>query len=256
MIILRVMKKILYTLFILFIGTDSMSAHLFTLPDGRTIEATIRSFNDHSGLVELERLDGKMVKIKPTVFIEKDQRYIQMWSEERLFLSSLHLQIEVDDVVLDQWKEEEYEDLTDTAGNTERELMKEIHFEKVAYEVTLKNRSAEPFEDLYVEYVIFYEQSQESYDKPKIHQLTKRDTVEIQRIDGKSTWVKKTDDVTVHKDNIMSKNWTSGRSRTGGKGEVHGLRARLCKKMLDGSVRYREFTSPTSLSETRYPWPD
>ena len=250
------MKKILYTLFILFIGTDSMSAHLFTLPDGRTIEATIRSFNDHSGLVELERLDGKMVKIKPTVFIEKDQRYIQMWSEERLFLSSLHLQIEVDDVVLDQWKEEEYEDLTDTAGNTERELMKEIHFEKVAYEVTLKNRSAEPFEDLYVEYVIFYEQSQESYDKPKIHQLTKRDTVEIQRIDGKSTWVKKTDDVTVHKDNIMSKNWTSGRSRTGGKGEVHGLRARLCKKMLDGSVRYREFTSPTSLSETRYPWPD
>lgn len=250
------MKKILYTLFILFIGTDSMSAHLFTLPDGRTIEATIRSFNDHSGLVELERLDGKMVKIKPAVFIEKDQRYIQMWSEERLFLSSLHLQIEVDDVVLDQWKEEEYEDLTDTAGNTERELMKEIHFEKVAYEVTLKNRSAEPFEDLYVEYVIFYEQSQESYDKPKIHQLTKRDTVEIQRIDGKSTWVKKTDDVTVHKDNIMSKNWTSGRSRTGGKGEVHGLRARLCKKMLDGSVRYREFTSPTSLSETRYPWPD
>ena len=256
MIILRVMKKILYTLFILFVGTDSMSAHLFTLPDGRTIEATIRSFNDHSGLVELERLDGKMVKIKPTVFIEKDQRYIQMWSEERLFLSSLHLQIEVDDEVLDQWKEEEYEDLTDTAGNTERELMKEIHFEKVAYEVTLKNRSAEPFEDLYVEYVIFYEQSQESYDKPKIHQLTKRDTVEIQRIDGKSTWVKKTDDVTVHKDNIMSKNWTSGRSRTGGKGEVHGLRARLCKKMLDGSVRYREFTSPTSLSETRYPWPD
>ena len=250
------MKKILYTLFTLFVGTNSMSAHLFTLPDGRTIEATIRSFNDHSGLVELERLDGKMVKIKPTVFIEKDQRYIQMWSEERLFLSSLHLQIEVDDVVLDQWKEEEYEDLTDTAGNTERELMKEIHFEKVAYEVTLKNRSAEPFEDLYVEYVIFYEQSQESYDKPKIHQLTKRDTVEIQRIDGKSTWVKKTDDVTVHKDNIMSKNWTSGRSRTGGKGEVHGLRARLCKKMLDGSVRYREFTSPTSLSETRYPWPD
>ena len=102
-------------------------------------------------------------------------------------------------MVLDQWKEEEYEDLTDTAGNTERELMKETHFEKVTYEVTLKNRSAESFEDLYVEYVIFYEQSQESYDKPKIHQLTKRDKVEIQRVDGKSTWVKKTDDVTVHK---------------------------------------------------------
>ena len=53
MIILRVIKKILYTFIILLFSTDSMSAHLFTLPDGRTIEATIRSFNDHSGLVEL-----------------------------------------------------------------------------------------------------------------------------------------------------------------------------------------------------------
>ena len=256
MIISTTMEKLLFTLFILLLVVNSVSGHLFSLPDGRTIEATIRSFNDHSGLVELERLDEKIVKIKPTVFIEKDQRYIQMWSVDRLFLSSLNLQIEVDDVVLDQWKEEEYADLTDTAGNTERELMKDTHYEKIAFEVTLKNRSAEPFEDLYVEYVIFYEQSQESYEKPKLQQLTKRDKVEIQRVDGKSTWVKKTDNVTVHKDNIMSKNWSSGQSRTGGKGEVHGLRARLCKKMLDGSVSYREFTSPTSFSETRYPWPD
>lgn len=84
----------------------------------------------------------------------------------------------------------------------------------------------------------------------------KRDKMEIERVAEKSTLVKQTDDVTVHKDNIMSKNWTSGRSRTGGKGEVHGLRARLCKKMLDGTVSYREFTSPSSLSETKYPWPD
>ena len=54
----------------------------------------------------------------------------------------------------------------------------------------------------------------------------------------------------------MSKNWTSGRYRTGGKGDVHGLRARLCKKMLDGTVAYREFSNPKSLSTSRYPWPD
>ena len=100
------------------------------MPDGRTIEATIRSFDDHSGLVELERLNGKVVKIKPNVFIEKDQRYIQMWSVERLFLSSLHLQIEVDDLVFDDWKEEYYAYLTDTAGNAERELMKETKLKR------------------------------------------------------------------------------------------------------------------------------
>jgi hypothetical protein len=250
------MKKLLYTLFIFLMGVSSVLGHSFSLPDGRSIEATILSFDDRSGLVELERLDGKIVQVKPTVFVEEDQRYIQTWSADRLFLSSLYLQVGVDDVVLDQWKEEEYADLRDTAGNVDRELMKETRFEKMAFEVALKNRSAVPFEDLYVEYVIFYEQSQESYEKPVLEQLMKRDKMEIERVAEKSTLVKQTDDVTVHKDNIMSKNWTSGRSRTGGKGEVHGLRARLCKKMLDGTVSYREFTSPSSLSETKYPWPD
>ena len=39
-------------------GVSSVLGHSFSLPDGRSIEATILSFDDRSGLVELERLDG------------------------------------------------------------------------------------------------------------------------------------------------------------------------------------------------------
>ena len=250
------MKILLVTLVIFIVGVSSGWGYSFSLPDGRSIEATILSFNDRSGLVELKRSDGKIVQIKPTVFVEKDQRYIQSWWADRLFLSSVHLQIEVDEVGLDQWKEEEYADIKDTAGNVDRELMKETHFEKIAFEVALKNRGSEPVEDLYLEYIIFYEQSQESFEKPKLKQLIKRDTIEIERVAEKSTLKKQTDVVTVHRDDIMTKDWTSGRSRSGGKGEVHGFRARLCKKMQDGTVSYRECKYPSSMSETRYPWPD
>jgi hypothetical protein len=48
--------------------------------------------------------------------------------------------------------------------------------------VALKNRGSEPVEDLYLEYIIFYEQSQESFEKPKLKQLMKRDTIEIERV--------------------------------------------------------------------------
>ena len=233
-----------------------VSAHTFDLPDGRSLEATILSVDDRSGIVELERMDGKIAKVKTTVFIEEDQLYIKNWISDRLFISPVNLQIETDNILLEQWKEEEYADLMYTDGNVERELMKETRFKKELFEITLKNRSNIPLEDLYIEYIIFYEQSKESYDKPVINQLIKKDKLEIKYISEKSDVVKETDDITTFKDNIMSKNWTDGRSRTGGKGDVHGFRARLCKKMLDGTVAYREFSNPKSLSTARYPWPD
>ena len=68
------------------------------------------------------------MKIKPTVFIEKDSVYSNV--VRRAVISFfLHLQIEVDDVVLISGRGGG-EDLTDTAGNTERELMKEIHLKR------------------------------------------------------------------------------------------------------------------------------
>ena len=245
-----------FILIILILTMNFVSAHKFDLPDGRSIEATILSVDDRSGIVELERADGKIAKVKTTVFIEEDQFYIKNWVSDRLFVSPVNLQIETDNILLEQWKEEEYADIMYTDGNVDRELMKETRFKKELFEITLKNRSNIPFEGLYIEYIIFYEQSNESYDKPVINQLIKRDKLEIKYILEKSNLVKKTDDITTFKDNIMSKNWTSGRSRTGGKGDVHGLRARLCKKMLDGTVAYREFSNPKSLSTSRYPWPD
>ena len=126
-----------FILIILLLTMNIVSAHTFDLPDGRSLEATILSVDDRSGIVELERTDGKIAKVKTTVFIEEDQLYIKNWISDRLFISPVNLQIETDNILLEQWKEEEYADLTDTDGNVERELMKETRFKKELFVITL-----------------------------------------------------------------------------------------------------------------------
>jgi ribosomal protein S28E/S33 len=66
--------------------------------------------------------------------------------------------------------------------------------------------------------------------------------------------MKSTKPVEVYHDNIAQKNWVSGRIRTGGEGEVHGLRARIYMKMPSGKEVMREVTYPQKLSEEKFPW--
>ena len=247
---------ILIGLVVLFGGVINSMGYTFTLPDGRSLEAEIVQYDERLGQVELKRTEGKLVKIKPSVFVKSDQDYILDWAASRAFMSPAKLKVEADDRTVKSWKEEEYEDVRYSNGDVERELMKETRFEEQVYEIELFNKSDIAIEDVYIEYVVFYEQSKETYSKPVMEQKTKRGKIEINRLAGKTSVVKSTDEVKTHKDNIMSKNWVSGRSRTGGKGRVNGMRARLCKKLPEGEVVFRSFSSPTSLSESRYPWPD
>ena len=73
-----------FILIILLLTMNIVGAHTFDLPDGRSL-ATILSVDDRSGIVELERMDGKITKVKTTVFIEEDQLYIKNWISDRLF---------------------------------------------------------------------------------------------------------------------------------------------------------------------------
>ncbi|MEI6892872.1 MAG: SUMF1/EgtB/PvdO family nonheme iron enzyme [Pontiella sp.] len=53
--------------------------HEFELKDGRTIKAEVVRFNSALGQVDLEREDGKRVKVKANIFTAKDQNYIKQW---------------------------------------------------------------------------------------------------------------------------------------------------------------------------------
>jgi hypothetical protein len=109
---------------------------------------------------------------------------------------------------------------------------------------------------LRVEYVIYFEQSEESRKTPVVVQQTKKGSDEIGVLAAKKAKTISSLPVVIHKDSINRKDLIRGDDRIGGRGEVHGLRARFYMKTSNGKEIMREFSHPESLSVQKYPWAD
>ena len=229
--------------------------HTFTLPDGRTVDAEIMRLNEQRGTVELRRADGKVVNVKSSIFVQADQQKIQAWAANRSFLSDRSLQVDIEKAVVENWKEKEYQDMQYSDGSVVKELMKETRFEEVAFDLTLKNRSKVALDSLGIEYIIYYEQSETAWDKTQAEQKTERGAYQLALLQPNQSDQTQSKSVIIYDDNIAGKNWVGGGNQVGGKGDIHGMRVRIFKR-IDGEVIYREFSYPDSLSATTYPWTD
>ncbi len=238
------------------ISTAIAEMHAFTLEDGRALEAEIIDYNAKLGKVTLKRMDGKRIPVPSNIFIEADQEYIHEWDAAKAFSSDRFLKIFCDDEKIKERKEEKYKDISDTEGNVEKTLMKITAFEHIGYEITLQNMNQTAINGVRMEYNIYYEQSKESYEKPVADQKTFTDKITLPSLMGKKKTLVMTKGVEIHNDNINSINWVSGRARVGGKGEVHGMRARIYMKTSSGREIMREFCHPVSLSLGKFPWKD
>ena len=58
----------------------------------------------------------------------------------------------------------------------------------------------------------------------------------------------------IYKDNVSGIDWADGSARVGGKSEVNGMRAKLYLKTASGKEFMREFSHPTTLSTSKFPW--
>lgn len=229
--------------------------HTFTLPDGRTVDAEIMRLNEQRGTVELRRADGKVVNVKSSIFVQADQQKIQAWAANRSFLSERTLQVKIEKAVVENWKEKEYQDMQYSDGSVVKELMKETRFEEVAFDLTLKNRSKVALDSLGIEYIIYYEQSETAWDKTQAEQKIERGAYQLASLQPNQSDQMQSKSVIIFDDNIAGKNWVGGEFQVGGKGDIHGMRMRIFKR-INGEVIYLEFSYPDSLSATIYPWTD
>jgi hypothetical protein len=227
--------------------------HEFHLPDGRSIKAEIVDYNARLGTVELMLENKSRKKIDASIFVANDQKYIKDWSAMQAFSSDRLLKVACDEKEVEEWKKEEYADLSDTEGNVERTLMKETVFQKMAYEMELRNMNDITLNGLRMEYRIYYEQSEESFDKPEVVQRNIEGKLDIPSIPAKGKIAVQTNPVQIHRDNINSISWSDGGSRTGGKGKVLGLWARLYMKAADGKETMRDIYEPASM-RGKYVW--
>lgn len=107
--------------------------HTFTTLDGRALKAKIKTYNERTKKIQIEREDGKLVSTLPSVFSELDQEYIQQWIAADQFMSLTKFRIKAD--------------------STETEISK--NKTEVVYEITLENKTDYPFKDLRIEYRAF-----------------------------------------------------------------------------------------------------
>lgn len=136
----------------------------FTVNDGRTLEATLLTVDPDRGQVEIQRNDGKTMRVDQTLFSKADQTYIRKWyAAHHLLNDRLHLTIK--EIEGDYTKtKHEINFAEERAGRRGSGLgVVEIATDKktpLFYELELLNKGDLPIERLKVEYKLFYLQEE------------------------------------------------------------------------------------------------
>lgn len=235
------MKK---TLIILFLGVflvNLLMAREFTLPDGRSLEAEIVQYDERLGQVELKRADGKLVKIKPSVFVEEDQDYIDEWI--------LHSVFNGRDIIVDCNKKKVGQRKED--GNAHF-----IRIDSFLYEIEIQNRSATEISGLDVEYKIFYEQEVNDMDKGRVinHEKTENGKLKIKSLGAREKKNFSTKEVELAKYEFNSTEYyVPGGEPQGTKGDIKGMWIRMECETAGGMKSVKDFFEPSSI-EGKYRW--
>ena len=196
----------------------------------------------------------KWLRVKPSIFIEEDQQRIQDWAVDYAFLSPKALKVTIKKNILKKWKEDVYKDYN-YGGEIEKMFHKDTRYEEIAFNISVKSSLKRDLEELVVDYIIYYEQSLEAWDKADMKQHKKSGSITLLTLSPGKTFETQSESVVIHNDSLDSKRWVSGRHKVEGKGNVHGIRLRISKK-IDGQMVYQEYAEPSSLSHATFPWTD
>jgi hypothetical protein len=208
--------------------------HIFTDLQDRVVTAKIIKMDEQRNLVELELENKRHVKVKPSVFIEADQVYIRDWKICSRFMSSSGLRFSGEKEVIEDW--------SDSPG---RGVNRE--FEKNIYNCELKNGSAVAFENIKIEYCVYW--VQESQKKGEEQRLEKdySGQLKIPRIEPRSSAKFETTPVTLVCQFLQGGfYWPEGGSdRQNSK--MKGVWVKVSMTPANGKTVFREFGEPASV---------
>ena len=228
----------------------------FTNTEGKVIRGCIKAYDPRSKTVTIEFDNKHTAKAQISAFCGEDQDYILEWKSSKFFYDSKALKITADKRRIDQRKEKEWRDVRYTSGDVEKQLMNEKTYESILYDIEFYSRNEADLTNLRLVYIIYYEQSEMSWEKPEVVQKTKRGELSIPLIKSRNKAKVETESVEIYRDNVSQRAWISDKNRTGGEGNVHGLRARLFMTLPSGKQIVRDFSYPEKLSLVDYPWKD
>jgi len=130
--------------------------HEFRSPSGQSVPAQVVDYVARVNQVTLKLKNGRLKKVKPTVFVEEDQAYIKTWAATQGFRKSSSFRILLKKKIAKKWKKQIVVPVH-YGSEVREENIGELKFKSIVYEIVLDNRNDVPFENLKVEYRIFSE---------------------------------------------------------------------------------------------------
>lgn len=113
--------------------------HDFLCKDGRTFRGQIVAYDHHSSIVSIQRDNKRLIKVSPDIFDKVDQVYIKEWNIIRCFQSEHLFKVSAGRYAVKGEKVSRYKYLRNTH-----------------YNIVMENGSATPFQNMTVEYRIYY----------------------------------------------------------------------------------------------------
>jgi len=229
----------------------------FTDTQGRSVQGMVTACDLARNRVTIERADNNQrVTVSIDGFCEEDQAFIREWYLANELLSDAKLRITCKEITVKEWTETETEEFSEAVtGEYAGARIETTDFEDIGYEITFQNKNDLPLKSLTLQYKIYYEQSETTTGKPETVQKIFEESVSLEDIKSDMQQKVSTKTVQIFRTQFSTDgDVTLMTSKTGGKGEVHGMRARLTMILPSGQKTMREFSQPSSLSDKRFPW--
>jgi len=208
---------------------------VFMGADGRSISGTLIGYNPYEQIATIKRSDDEKFRVSLDVFSEADQQYIQKQGRVIDFMQSIKII-----PILREF---------DATGRYDETRYKAAHVKSLGYAVSLANCSFTIFEEIEIEYCLFYRQR----ERRREHRMEFLHGVQYGRwelgpmIPG-SRHVVETERVLIHDEKSKCTVFgDDGRA----KGGVEGIWLRLVSTRPSEAGLFREFLSPGHIDNYR-----
>ncbi|MEA2068998.1 MAG: hypothetical protein U9P12_07350, partial [Verrucomicrobiota bacterium] len=204
---------------------------------------------------ELLLANKQRKKIKPAIFVEKDQDFITDWAKLAGFRSPSFFKIECKKDLVEKWKDTEEAEVHYSNGGVDTETISETKFERVIYEIYLENRNDVPLSNLKFEYRIFYEQSVNADQAGKLStsRNNKNGELKVNRLSPKAKMVLKTEAVVIHEKEYVGEITSGGSNFAKESGEIKGVWIKIHTKTASGETVTRDVYEPEKI-KGKYVW--
>ena len=209
----------------------------FTDTQGRTIKGCIVSYNEKTEIVVFERSNKRTAKVSLSIFSKESQAKILSLETKKNFTSKSTFKISAT-------RQETKNKKKSSDGSKYL-----IRAENANYEIVLENMSNENFNNIKIEYCIYYEQEENADADASKGVLC--GSISDLSIPKKSKETINTDQIIIFKSSLNLDNYYSMASKSTLNGEILGIWIRVHTKLPSGENAIREYSRPDKILKNK-----